>query len=255
MESALGNHAGRAGADIAVVLDSKGQPLASMGIEQIAMAAILPPLVARAADQGQADQIISTGERALQMFVVPVRGAGLRAWLVAGFTLDDGFAQRLAELTDTDIIFRSRSGAPLASSRATETDSMPPANANGDMIETGGFFSRILELGSGQPSPVQAVLLIDREQAMANYYDRAADLGIILLLAVSLSGLVVLVMARALGRPVLELARFATAIGDGRSAKEPATPRTGELRTLQGALISMQQRVRERELFHAWGSA
>ncbi|GGY60857.1 putative bifunctional diguanylate cyclase/phosphodiesterase [Marinobacter zhanjiangensis] len=249
MASALDNHAGRAGADIAIVLDSEGTALASIGTQEADIQRFLPELLARANDQGQADQILSTGNRALQMFVVPVRGAGLRAWLVAGFALDDDFARRLAGLTGTEVVFRDRTGASvLASSRPPDSmGQLPPPGNNGQMEETNSFFSRTLQLGSAQPSPVQAVLLIDREQALANYYDRAADLALILLVAVVLSGMVVLLTARALGRPVLDLARFATAIGDGRNAPEPPPPRTRELRTLQNALTTMQKRVGERE--------
>ncbi|MFC4257567.1 putative bifunctional diguanylate cyclase/phosphodiesterase [Marinobacter lacisalsi] len=249
MESTLANHAGRAGADVAIVLDNDGTPLASIGAADTGIQEFLPQLLASATNNGQAGQIISTGNRALQMFVVPVSGAGLRAWLVAGFALDDRFARRLAELTGTDVVFRSRSGSSLlAASRPPDAmGQLPRLGTTGQMVETKGFFSRALDLGSGQPSPVQAVLLIDREQALANYYDRAADLALILLLSVVLSGLVVLVIARALGRPVLDLARFATAIGDGRTVAEPPPPRTRELRTLQDALTTMQQRVLERE--------
>lgn len=249
IESALNNHAGRAGADIAVVLNGSGTPTATMGTADIDLEDFLPQLLARAQDQGQAEQIVSTGEEALQMFVVPMSGAGLRAWLVAGFALDNGFARQLAELTDANVVFRSRTGAGLlAASAPPETFSnLPNPGKNGDMQETPGFFYRAIDLGTGQPSLVQAMLLIDREQALANYYDRATDLVIILFLAVGLSGLVVLVTARTLGRPVLDLARFATAIGDGQPMDEPVLPRTRELRTLQGALITMQHQVRERE--------
>ncbi|WP_328185336.1 bifunctional diguanylate cyclase/phosphodiesterase [Marinobacter sp. OP 3.4] len=249
LESALNNHAGRAGADIAVVLDSNGNPKATLGTADINLKDFLPRLLARARDQGQAEQIVSTGNKALQMFVVPVTGAGLRAWLVAGFALDNGFARQLAELTDTSVVFRSRaSGSLLAASAPPEPFTrLPEPGDNGDMQETRGFFFRAIDLGPGQPSPVQAMLLIDRERALANYHDRATDLILILLVAVALSGLVVLVTARALGRPVLDLARLATAIGDGEPVTEPTPPRTRELRTLQDALIAMQRRVRERE--------
>lgn len=249
MKSALNNHAGRAGADIAVVLDNSGNPKASMGIANMELENVLPQLLAIARDQGQAERIVSTGDRALQMFVVPMRGAGLRAWLVAGFALDDDFARQLAELTDTNVVFRSRTGATLlAASAAMETfrDLPAPGEAE-DMREAGGFFFRLINLGAGQPSPVQAMLLIDRQRALANYYDRATDLVAILLMAVVLSGLVALVTARALGRPVLDLARLAKAIGAGKSFNEPSSPRTRELRTLQEALITMQQQVSERE--------
>lgn len=249
IESALANHADRAGADIAMILNSDGRPMARLQGSEDGGQRLLTQLLNQAGYQGRSDQVISVAGQALQMFLVPVRAAGLRAWLVAGYRLDDAFAERLARLTGTDVAFRSRSPAALlASSRARVTlGNLPGPGNTGQMLESGGFFARILDLGDARPSPVQAVLLIDREQALANYYDRATGLVLILLGAVALSGLVALVTARALGRPVLDLARFATAIGDGREETEPPLPRTKELRTLQDALTTMQQRVRERE--------
>lgn len=256
LESTLENHATRAGADVAMVLSSQGDPLATFGASEASLRPFLPELLATATGQGGADRVISTDRRALQMFVVPVRAAGLRAWLVAGFVLDDGFARQLAELTGTEVVFRDASEQPAsaailaASQRHADPEALPVPAGNGQgegLAESASYFARTLNLGDNQPSTVQAMLLINRDQALANYYQRATDLALILLVAIALSGLVVLVTARALGRPVLDLARFATAIGDGRDVEEPAPPRTRELQTLQGALTSMQQRVQERE--------
>ncbi|SFR65793.1 diguanylate cyclase/phosphodiesterase [Marinobacter daqiaonensis] len=255
MESALVNHAGRAGADIAVVLDNQGAQLIALGISGETLRQAVPGLLQSARNRGGADQIISAGGRALQMFAVPIRGAGLRAWLVAGFVLDDAFARQLADLTGTDVLFRIRQSQGqglLAASRRPDRfhqllDDLPETTTGERPVENERFFIRTMELGGEQASAVQAVLLIDREEALANYYNRATDLALILMLSIVLSGLVVLVTARALGQPVLQLARFATAIGEGKDAAEPSPPRTRELRTLQSALTTMQQRVRDRE--------
>ena len=107
----------------------------------------------------------------------------------------------------------------LASSFATDTPAGPDpdgAPVQGDLVEPRGFFTRTLEPGASDQSPIRALLLIDRAEALQAYYALAIEIALLTLGALLVAGLLVLLLARALGRPVLELARFAVEIGEDR---------------------------------------
>lgn len=253
--SVLENHAGRAGADVAMILEDNGNPMIALGLEASLSDQPFPDLLAMARTQGMAAQVTSLQGDAYQMFMVPIRAAGLRAWLAAGFVLDQAFASTLSGLTGTDVVFKlvEQSSASVLTTSSTDSDlvsvadQLPLTTPDATLLETERYFVRSVNLTGAPDNPVRALLLINREQALESYWQRATGLMLIVLVALALAGLVVLFTARALGRPVLELARFAADIGEGRQPAAPVLPPTRELTTLHLSLDTMQQKIRDRE--------
>jgi hypothetical protein len=54
-------------------------------------------------------QIRHYGERSYELLMVPVKASGLRAWLVAGFALDQELANAIERLSGSSVVFRARS--------------------------------------------------------------------------------------------------------------------------------------------------
>ncbi len=253
--SALANQVRRAGADIALLSDNQGMLVANLHGLENGTPAPFRGLLDEARSQRLAADIRSWQEKAYQLIVVPVQGAGLRAWLTAGFLLDDDFADNISGLTGTEVVVKRQQGervSVLATSlAATELDpafqDTLGAEQGERMIETAQYFSRALPVGGSGDTSVQLLLLSSRSNALEGYFQLAWEIGLLVLVVLVLAGILVLATARAFGRPVLELANFASAIGSDRNAEPPRIRTTGELRVLRNALSDLTLRIRERE--------
>lgn len=253
--SALVNQIRRAGADIALLSDNQGRLLANLhGLENGAPTPFTD-LLAEARRQRQAADIQSWEGKAYQLIVVPVQGAGLRAWLIAGFLLDNSFARAISDLTGTEVVVKRQQGDQV-SVMATSLSGSHFDSAFLDtfgalegerMVETQQYFSRVLPIGGSGDASIQLLLLSSRSNALQGYFQLAWEISLLVLVVLVVAGILVLATARAFGRPVLELANFASAIGSDRQAEPPRIRTTGELRVLRNALSDMMLRIRERE--------
>lgn len=253
--SALANHTARTGTNLAMLADNNGDLIANLqGLENGSQMPFRM-LLSSARERGFASEIVSWQERAYQVLIVPIQGPGLRAWLAAGFPLDNEFAEFIGGLTGTEVVFKRRNedqAMVLATSLPDDTleadflhqfDSMNET----DLIESRRYFLKSLTLRDEPDSTITALLLSDRATALATYYQLAFDMALLVSAALAIAFLLVLVTARTLGRPVLELARFAAAIGNNPDAEPPDMKTSGELKTLSNALSEMRFRIRERE--------
>jgi diguanylate cyclase (GGDEF)-like protein len=253
IDSALENHSGRVGADFALLLDSQGQPLAST--LQRPFPEITPDQLANTRRNGFTRSLRAIDGMGFEVLVTPVEAPGLRAWLVTGFALDQSLAEVIARLSGTSVIFRARSDQTEGlSSFATTTriddnleQELKGAPGNARFIESAGYFTRIINLGDSEPAAIQAVLLISRDATLQNYYRRAVEIALLVSAILIFAILLALVIARNLGRPVLQLASYARAIGEGNTPQAPAIRAGGELTQLRNALRDMLSGLRERE--------
>lgn len=253
IDSALENHSGRVGADFALLLDSQGQPLAST--LQRPFPEITPDQLANTRRDGFTRSLRAIDGMGFEVLVTPVEAPGLRAWLVTGFALDQSLAEVIARLSGTSVIFRARSDQTEGlSSFATTTriddnleQELKGAPGNARFIESAGYFTRIINLGDSEPAAIQAVLLISRDATLQNYYRRAVEIALLVSAILIFAILLALVIARNLGRPVLQLASYARAIGEGNTPQAPAIRAGGELTQLRNALRDMLSGLRERE--------
>jgi diguanylate cyclase (GGDEF)-like protein len=253
IDSALENHSGRVGADFALLLDSQGKPLAST--LQQPFPQISQEQLSNSRRNGFTRSLRAIDGRGYEVLVIPIEAPGLRAWLVTGFAMDQPLAEVIARLSGTSVIFRAQSNqtGSLSSFAATASidDSLEQelAGASGDanFIESAGYFTRIINLGESEPAAIQAVLLISRDATLQNYYRRAVEIALLVTAILIFAIVLALVIARNLGRPVLQLASYARAIGEGNTPRPPTIRAGGELTQLRNALRDMLSGLRERE--------
>ncbi|MHA7853911.1 putative bifunctional diguanylate cyclase/phosphodiesterase [Marinobacter shengliensis] len=253
IDSALENHSGRVGADFALLLDSQGKPLAST--LQQPFPQISQEQLSNSRRNGFTRSLRAIDGRGYEVLVIPIEAPGLRAWLVTGFAMDQPLAEVIARLSGTSVIFRAQSNqtGSLSSFAATASidDNLEQelAGASGDanFIESAGYFTRIINLGESEPAAIQAVLLISRDATLQNYYRRAVEIALLVTAILIFAIVLALVIARNLGRPVLQLASYARAIGEGNTPRPPTIRAGGELTQLRNALRDMLSGLRERE--------
>lgn len=260
-DSALANQASRVGAGFALLLGSDGSTLAESGNLPTSLpgSSIADSLLAEARSAGYDSQMRVFGERGFELIAIPVEAPGLRAWLIAGFILDDELTNVISRLSGTEVRLRARSGQDREYRFLAGSDDIAPARldnltdaiagnqGNNDFVEGTHYFTRIRNLSENDRSALQLLLLINREASLANYYRRAVEILMLVSAVLVLAALIALVIARNMGRPVLQLADYAKAIGDGRTPSPPVIRAGGELAQLRQALGDMLGKLRDRE--------
>jgi diguanylate cyclase (GGDEF)-like protein len=259
LNSALENHSGRVDADFALLLDSQGQLLASTLTQTIP--SITETQLATARKNGADRSLLTINQRGYEVLVTPVEAPGLRAWLVAGFELDQELANVIARLSGSSVIFRASPNGSggftnFAASSDIDNAGNPALNISANdrnFIKSDRYFTRTLNLGAFEQSSFEAVLLTSREASLQNYYSRALEIALLVTVIMALAILLALLTARHLGRPVLQLAHYARAVGQGENPPAPDIRTGGELRQLRDTLRDTLARLirRETEIRHA----
>ncbi|MGO1462772.1 MAG: putative bifunctional diguanylate cyclase/phosphodiesterase [Marinobacter sp.] len=259
LNSALENHSARAGADFALLLDRQGKLLASTLAHSVP--GVTPAQLSNARKNGTDRSLLTIDHRGFEMLIVPVEAPGLRAWLAAGFELNEELASVIAELSGSSIIFRTKAGdsgefVSLAGSAGIDQASTPVrlrSTNSQNFIESARYFTRTLNLGTYKQGTFEALLMISREASLQNYYSRALEIAMLVTAIMGLAIVLALLMARHLGRPVLQLARYAQAVGQGKTPRAPNIHTGGELRQLRNTLRDTLARLtrREAEIRHA----
>ncbi len=251
LASALDNHSRRAGADFAVLTDNSGNLLASTLSPSIAggptaLFDARPGARSFAYLQGQGYEVLQ----------IPVEGPGLRARLIAGFALDQSLATVIARLSGTEVVFRARNPGDTSFEVVTATSvrdrdlvKLREPNQDGELMDAGRYFRRSIQLTEpgSQTGDIDVVLMLSRAASLANYYARAQEIALLVSAIMVFAILLALVIARTLGRPVLQLAAYARAIGEGGAPEAPEIRTGGELKRLRNAFVDMLARLRERE--------
>ncbi|UDL05000.1 EAL domain-containing protein [Marinobacter sp. CA1] len=251
LDSALANHSQRAGADLALVLDRDNQLLAAtqaLGPKlPTPFLTLLDTTVPPANNRG----FLAWGGDGYEMLLIPIEAAGLRARLLAGFKLNAALTSNIRRLAGTDIAFRHHDHSTgidqlLASSLAN----LPPLlhSHERDLPHNDiHFFQRLIHLGQTGDEDFDAILMIDRRDALNSYRQQAIKISALIGTSLLLAIVIAVLAARALGKPILSLARYAADIGDNLNPRAPATPSYGELAVLEDTLEKMQRKILQRE--------
>lgn len=253
IQSAMLNQERRVGANFTALIDANNKLLASSFPQKISAISATQLDTIRGA--GFTRYLVNIAHQGYEVVIIPVTAPGIRAWLVAGFALDQRFATAIARLSGTAVALRSQASAGdsytmFAASTATQPHALEKlvSAKNPATAEDGSrYFIRLVKLGGLKADSIEAVLLISRAARLQDYYQRAMEVGFLVIAIMVFAILLALMLARNLGRPVLQLAAYARAIGQGQEVTPPALRTGGELVHLRDALGSMQTQLRARE--------
>jgi diguanylate cyclase (GGDEF)-like protein len=218
-------------------------------------------LIAQAVERERAAAIVVVKGRLYQLVVVPVLAPARIGWVAVGVELDDSYAQDLRGLTRLDVSFLSRqrddawalqastlpeaARLPLLADISAKTFASTDADGNAMLGEEA--VTRIVPLHASGRDHVLAVLQQPLASAMEPFRRLQLLLAWTSLLAVAVSVIAGLLIARGIARPVRELAAAARRIAAGDYAVVPPHAKAQEIADLATAFQTMQRGIASRE--------
>jgi diguanylate cyclase (GGDEF)-like protein len=261
IRSALVNHGRRIDADVAMLVDLDERIVATTLEGERADRFPYARLLVQARERQRAAAMVIVQGRLFQLAIVPVMAPVPIAWVAVGFEVDDGYAQDLRGLTRFDVSFltrRDREAWALQASTLPDAARLPllvdistgqPAGRekDGNTMLGEGAVTRILPLRSAGDDTVVAVLQQPLAAALEPFRRLQRQLAWTSLLAVAISILAGIVIARGIARPVRELAGVARRMAAGDYSMSPPSSDTREIAELAAAFHTMQQGIATRE--------
>jgi diguanylate cyclase (GGDEF)-like protein len=258
--SAATNNAQRIGADIVLVLDTRGRVLASTAPEGRDGGISLERLLEESRGAPDRPNFMVFGRRSYQIFLAPVRTPETIAWVAMGFAVDDSLAQKMRGLVGSQVTLVSRGQdgtAHVASTLPTEQRTMASSMSTVPAA-TGTGEPRVVQLGAtdylsfGQPldsrgDSLEVILLKPMHEVLAPYRDVRDALLLIDGIALALAAVVGSLLGRSAARPIGELVRAAKRIQAGRYDTVVEVSGGDEFRNLAATFNAMQKNIAERE--------
>ena len=256
--SAASNNAQRIGADMVLLLDTRGRVLAATSAVASAAGASLGSLLDDAGSvRGQASFRV-LGVHVYQFFVAPVRTPETIAWVAMGFVADDALAARIRDLVGSEVaivthgvggVTRIATTLPAARTAAgARAVSFPAANDRAHLtrLAAADYLSFACRLNV-RGDPVDVILLKPLEDVLAPYRDLRNDMLLIDGLALLVAALVGAVLGRSATRPIGELVRAAQRIQRGEYQTAVSVAGGNEFRSLAATFNAMQSTIAARE--------
>jgi len=220
-----------------------------------------PNLIIQAEQNQQASAMVLVNGQLYQLVVVPVMAPVPVAWVAIGFAVNDALAQDFKRLTQLQVSFLSRQSGEswriqgttltdperrvllddIAASRYADRDEEGNASFSGSSV------TRVLDLPARSGETVIAALQEPLSSALEPFRRLQRQLALISLLAVAVSIIASVAIARGITHPVRELARFARRIAAGDYSEVPVASRRDELGDLATAFQNMQHDISVRE--------
>jgi diguanylate cyclase (GGDEF)-like protein len=222
-----------------------------------------PNLIAQAEQNQQSSAMVLINGQLYQLVVVPVMAPIPVAWVAIGFAVNDALAQDFKGLTRLQVSFLTRQSREpwriqgtttlTNSERLTLLDDVganryAKSDDEGNAIFSNASVTRVLDLPARSGETVIAVLQEPLSSALEPFRRLQQQLALISLLAVVVSIIASVAIARGITRPVRELARVARRIAAGNYSELPAASRRDEIGELATAFKNMQQDIASREL-------
>jgi diguanylate cyclase (GGDEF)-like protein len=266
--SAARNNAQRIGADMVLVLDTRGELIASAAPGASAAAGSLASLLEEAPAAPDQPVFRVFGAHAYQFFLAPVRTPEIRAWVAMGFVADDALAQRIAEVVGTQvaILTRGEGATPRLAATLPAAERSPALTAAVAAPAAGSPLAHIIRLGSTdylsysrrldtRGDSVEVVLLKSCLDVLAPYNDLRDAMLLIDGIALALAAVVGAVLGRSATRPIGELMRAARRIEQGQYDTAVSVSGGAEFRRLAATFNTMQDNIAAREAditYHAY---
>ena len=259
--SVLANHGKRIDADLMMLVGLDQHVIADTLGATTGETFAFPALLAKAEATQQGAAMVLLRGRLYELALVPVLAPLPIAWVAVGFSVNDGLAQDLNRLTGLEVSFLSRQGnSPwrLQASTLLEVDrgslvhdvginQFASHDDAGNASEGDVAATRVMRLPARAGETVIAVLQRPLSSALEPFRRLQRQLALISVLAVAVSIVASLMIARGIVRPVRELARVARRIAAGNYSVLPAAPRRDEIGALASAFRTMQEGLIARE--------
>jgi diguanylate cyclase (GGDEF)-like protein len=256
IRSAVRNNARRIGADIVLLLDTRGRVLTSTLPVAPADAGPLESLLGDTADDREQPNFRLFGGRAYQFFVAPVHTPQTIAWVAMGFVADDSLAVRIRDLVGSEVAILTHGsdgrthvastfgarGIPVA------TDAFPdPSDVPGVMGLGGAEYLSSARRLDARGDRVDLVLLKPLHDVLAPYRELRNDMLLIDTAALLVAALIGAVLGRSATRPIGELVRAAQRIERGEYGTAVTVAGGEEFRSLAATFNTMQSNIAARE--------
>jgi diguanylate cyclase (GGDEF)-like protein len=255
-ESALANHAARAGADIAVVFGFEGEILATsgdlprgVGLDALRRLSFGDPDAAQ-------NSIAVLGPMPYQTVTIPVRAPDTIAWVTFGFALDRRLADDIERLTGLNTSFVSIGIDDVEVFVSTIPDEAREAAVSGIQLgraaqasaapDNGGYLTSLRPFLE-EHAEIYAALQLSLRDATAAYRRIRGILIVITSLSLLLAVGGSFGVARMVTRPVQDLAAAARRMREGIYTQPLAVASSDELGDLATGFNSMQDAIAERE--------
>ncbi len=260
IRSALRNHAGRAGATVALLLDLDGKTIVSSTGEERYEAGFSPLSATEIADEFP-HHVVKIDGVPYQTVTVSLRSPLPVAWVMLGFPIDETLARHLQSLTGLSVSILAVHGvAPEILASTLPADERQKAIRGLDSkrtdpqttgVDASAHLSLLRPFLSDRSDIYVAMQLPLAETSAA--YMRVRNIllaitGVSLLLAIGGS----FWLANTLTRPVLDLAAAARRMREGDYSEPINATSSDELGELAGTFNLMQHAIadRERHIFH-----
>jgi diguanylate cyclase (GGDEF)-like protein len=252
--SAVRNNAQRIGADLVLVLDTRGSVVATTAPDLAAPGTSLEALLQDPPRGRDPPRFRIFGAHAYQVFLAPVRTPDTIAWVLMGFVVDDSLAGRIRELVGSEVELVAHANNGETRSAATLTAG---TGSSGTLAaaEDGARVTRVADVDylsfarrlDARGDPVDVVLLKPLREVFAPYRELRDAMLLIDGVALLLAALLGAILGRGATRPIGELVRAAQRIQQGEYGKQVSVAGGEEFRALAATFNTMQQNIAARE--------
>jgi diguanylate cyclase (GGDEF)-like protein len=255
------NHGMRVDADIMMLVGLDGRVIADINGDARSKAFPFPQIFAEAIKEQRANAIAVVQGRLHELVIVPVLAPVPVAWVAIGFNLDDAVVKDLSRLTGLDISFVSRSGDEDWRLQASTlnaddrqslmqdvaADRFAAKDDAGNAESSNGSITRLMPVSEASDDRIVAVLQQPVDAALEPFRHLQRQLLLVSLIAIVVSILASLIIARGIARPMGELANVARRIAGGDYSALPTVSRGDEIGDLAKAFRTMQNGIASRE--------
>ena len=221
INSALANHGKRIDADVMMLIGMDQRVAADAFGDTAGQPFPFKQLLDKAQAAQQASAMVLLRERLYELVIVPVMAPLPIAWVAVGFNVDDALARDLQRLTRLEVSFLSRQGEHawrLQASTLLESEPttrvvlvygnrFAQADTDSGVVTSDMAVTRLLRMPSREGEAVLAVLQEPLGVVLEPFRRLQRQLALISLLAIAVSIIASLMIARGIARPVRELAR------------------------------------------------
>ncbi len=257
IRSALSNHAARAGAQVALLLNLDGEVVASSREQARSLAGLAFPRYAQAPDDGIVTHGVTLlGGVPFETVTVPLRAPTTIARVMLGFPIDEELAEYIKRLTGLETTFLHFEGGtprvfastlPAGLEASAVSTLQPPGAANAGHPVSGGAYLTEVRQFLPESRDVYMASQLPWSEAMSSFRRIRGILfaitGVSLLFAVTGA----FWLARRVTLPVQTMARAARRMQEGVYTEAVKVASTDELGDLAAGFNAMQDAIADRE--------